>query len=385
MKEKTQDRQSNFELMRIVSMFMIVLFHIIIHGKLIDHSFGTLHILLEFIICICSVHVNSFVLLTGYFQHSKQFKMNSLLKIVNSMWFYKVVIIIVFIITNILYIFPINKILEFIPLSYNEYWFVGCYIILYILSPILNKVIQNIDQKEFKRILVILFIVVSILPTITKELAFANNYGFSVSNFIFLYFVGAYLNKYPLDKSKIFNGLTKNAIKLIFLIMFIGLATIKLLSSKFGEQILNYGTIMNYIGSILYKYSQIGYTWQTYDSPILIFQTIAYFQFFSMLNFKSKFVNYLASCTLGVYLIHDNPYVHSILYSKILKLIYINFVNKLLIIKIFIYAITIFVVCIIIEILRQLLFKFIYNRKWAKKFRDWYQNRIEMLGITINW
>ena len=49
MNEKAQDRQSNFELMRIVSMFMIVVWHIIIHGKLLDNSTGTIHILLMFI------------------------------------------------------------------------------------------------------------------------------------------------------------------------------------------------------------------------------------------------------------------------------------------------------------------------------------------------
>jgi hypothetical protein len=115
MSKSSGKRLSNFELMRIVSMFMIVLDHVILKGGIYANSTGTLHIFMQFItlyMYLCMLILLFY--LTGYFQHSKsmKFKMNSLLKIVNSMWFYKVVfIIIVFIITNILYIFPINKIL----------------------------------------------------------------------------------------------------------------------------------------------------------------------------------------------------------------------------------------------------------------------------------
>lgn len=64
---KVKMRNSNFELMRIVSMFFIVIYHIIIHGKILENSHGTTHFLLYIILAICIVHVNSFILVTGYF------------------------------------------------------------------------------------------------------------------------------------------------------------------------------------------------------------------------------------------------------------------------------------------------------------------------------
>ena len=60
-------RQSNFELMRIVSMFMIVVWHFIMHSNLLARTSGALNLFLNFIYIAFSVHVNSFILVNGYF------------------------------------------------------------------------------------------------------------------------------------------------------------------------------------------------------------------------------------------------------------------------------------------------------------------------------
>lgn len=40
-------RQSNFELMRILSMIFIIISHILVHGKVLDNTTGVLHLLLH--------------------------------------------------------------------------------------------------------------------------------------------------------------------------------------------------------------------------------------------------------------------------------------------------------------------------------------------------
>lgn len=62
-------RNSNFELMRIISMFLIVLYHTIYHGHIIQNS-TTLFLKTFFLILeiITIVHVNSFVLVSGYYR-----------------------------------------------------------------------------------------------------------------------------------------------------------------------------------------------------------------------------------------------------------------------------------------------------------------------------
>ena len=66
-------RQSNFELMRIISMFMIVLWHCISHTNILGRTSGNLNLLLELIFMFTAVHVNSFILLSGYFGFKNEF------------------------------------------------------------------------------------------------------------------------------------------------------------------------------------------------------------------------------------------------------------------------------------------------------------------------
>lgn len=71
MRSKDNIRQSNFELMRIISMLMIVLWHMLrsdFHGNVIENcSRESLRLIFEFIMFTIVVHVNSYVLLSGYF------------------------------------------------------------------------------------------------------------------------------------------------------------------------------------------------------------------------------------------------------------------------------------------------------------------------------
>ena len=66
---KKNARNANYDLMKILSMFFIVLYHVIVHGNVLAniHNY-TLYLITEIVLLICLVHVNSFVLVTGYFQ-----------------------------------------------------------------------------------------------------------------------------------------------------------------------------------------------------------------------------------------------------------------------------------------------------------------------------
>ena len=87
-------RESNFELMRIISMFFIVFFHflVITGGNLINTTTGYTQIFFQFIAILIVVHVNSFILLTGYFQYNKKMKLKKVFDLLLMAWMYKVVI-----------------------------------------------------------------------------------------------------------------------------------------------------------------------------------------------------------------------------------------------------------------------------------------------------
>ena len=72
------------------------------------------------------------------------------------------------------------------------------------------------------------------------------------------------------------------------------------------------------------------------------------------------------------------------IYNKI-GLTKINSITISLILKLLIATIVIFIICTLIEILREKIFRLIYNSKIAKKNRVFYQNYFKKLGLNIEW
>ena len=106
------------------------------------------------------------------------------------------------------------------------------------------------------------------------------------------------------------------------------------------------------------------------------------------MNKSNKFISYLGNLTFGVYLIHENRFLKPIMLSY-LKLDTANeslkYVGSSIIFKCLFYTLAILVICFIIEFIRQVIFKFIYNRKVSNWWRKKYRGFIASLGISINW
>ena len=178
-----------------------------------------------------------------------------------------------------------------------------------------------------------------------------------------MYFIGAYLHKYPINQSKYFKNCSKNKIQLTLFV-----ATIFFLFINFITY--NFGTILENNPSYLLQYfgHLITENYIRYNFIFVILQSVCYFLWFSTLNIKSKFINYISSLTLGIYLIHEYYLIRGNIYYKWFNLDNPELLaSKILIIKVIIVAIIIFVGCAIIDIIRQLIFKFIRKRKISQK------------------
>lgn len=134
--------------------------------------------------------------------------------------------------------------------------------------------------------------------------------------------------------------------------------------------------ISQYIREILNLYNRL------YNNPLVIIQAISLFLLFGTFDFKNKVINKISSLTFGVYLIHESYYMRMNLYKWIGidngKMIY----GKSILLKVFVWAIIIFILCAIIEWIRQLLFKLISKLKFVKeidnKFMVWIANILEI-------
>lgn len=371
----TKVRNSNYELMRIISMFLIILYHVIYHGQVLQncHNEGA-KIILELLEFFTLVHVNSFVLLSGYFQSTSNFKQSKLWSILNASLFYRVIIMIIFIFLLGYSLDKLTIIKEAFPININEYWFIKCYILLYCLSPFINKGLKNFDKRNFQKLLLVMFVIFSLLPLMTGRSFFENN-GFSLYQFIYMYIIGAYLRRYPLDKNYIFKVMSKRMYQLVLIFVFFGSLFLNYIFSKYTLSITGINSILDELSSYITEASIL------YNNPFVVIQTIAYFAFFATLSINSKIINKIATLTIGVYLIHDNNFLRGFIYNA-LKINNGPIYSYKFIIYVIIITIVIYICCLIIEWLRQLLFKFVYNLKISYKIREKHYNFINSIHFV---
>ena len=369
---KSTTRQSNFELLRIISMFFIVLYHTIIHGHVIENCTNQgIIIILNLLLFICIVHVNSYVLTTGYFQSKSKFRQSKVWSTINANWFYRVVIVIILTSIGAISLSKVEFLKQIFIIDITDsYWFIKMYIALYLISPFLNKLINQLTKREYTKLLIILTVILSIIPYFTGEQGFSNN-GYTIQHFIYLYFIGGYLRKFPVAKSYLFKRCSKQLKQVIFVAIFIICAILNYIIYISSQSLNNVNSLVNDITNNLLLMSR------AYSNPITIVQTVAFVLFFETLDIRSKIINNLAKLTLGVYLIHDNPLVRGVLYQW-LKIDSGPVANYSFILYIFIIAIAIYIACSLIEWIRQKIFLVIYNRKISKKIREkyyhWFSN-----------
>lgn len=341
----SQKRNSNFELMRIISMFFIVIGHILMHGNVINNcSNPILKLILELIMFAIIIHVNSYILLTGYFQSDKKFKLKKIIKLILQMFFYIIICFIICAKMHWINNYNIISIINFITKSIKEYWFIHAYLIMYAFSDYINILINSLDKRNHQKFIITGFILLSLLPFLTGHLILENT-GYNFFSFIYLYIVGAYLKKYPIT----IKDMNTNTYRLTLFILFILILLTNFLLNKNANKMIEMGGIFQMIAK------KIIVSKLTYSNPLVIIQTIIYFEIFRTFNFQNKITNYISNLTFGIYLFHDNYYIRNNIY-KATGIDNGIFTSYNIIIKILLLAILIYILGIILEIIRNIIF-----------------------------
>lgn len=376
-----KNRNSSFELMRILSMIFIVIGHTLSWGGVTDSANDFLKLIIYIIYIIYAlivVHVNSFVLLTGYYQVQSRFKIKKVINILILMLFYRIFCLIIAINLNwIQYVGIKDLILKIVPLSNFSYWYLNVYVVLYLISPYLNIFVNNTSKKKYGIFLIILFIFCSIITRTTMQEFIANEDGYSLIHFIFMYLVGGYLRKY--DGTINFKVLNKRITTMdksnIFLIIYFIIGIIKFLLNYLGT---NNNILLEFV-NVRLKYS---FDRLIYDDPLVILQSISYFLFFKNLKIKSRIINALSLATNEVYLFHMNKSFRKDLYF-ILGLNLSNYTIRD-VPKIVWVIIQIYFIGIIIFFIRIFIIKTISNNKYIMKLKQKIERKCNMFDEIMN-
>lgn len=191
-------------------------------------------------------------------------------------------------------------------------YFVILYSALYVISPYINKLIDNLNKKQLRDCLVILLLIFSVWSMSVDVLEnikgttilglssigmYGSQDGYTIVNFILLYFVGAYIrtNNFCIKKKTIIRYLI-----IILMVMY----AVSLLEHKLHLPMIT--------------------AWN-YNNPLIIAVAALLVSLFTRIQFNSKTINELAKGAFTCYLFHesfmDKLYIKSVVNESLIVLI----------------------------------------------------------------
>ena len=340
-------REYGIDLLRIVAMIMIPIMHLVGHGGVINAAipFSVHYESAWLLVSFCLVAVNCFVLITGYVYYEKEPAYYRLLTLWAEVLFYSLII------TGIIkLIYPDEITLQHffksaIPTFYmsnlfSRYWFFSAYLGMFLFSPFVNVGLKHFNKKQDLTVFLSMFIAFSLLPTILmQDNAFWLNQGYSTLWFVFVYYTGGLIHKYDLfSKFKISLWLLIHVVCILF------------------SWAINY--IFEANGWISTGFSLFSYN--CYLSPFIFIGAIALFYVFKSINISiptlKSIISFFTPVCFGVYLIHDHmTFSYYFIRDKFVFLLNTN--AALTIIGSILCGIAIFIVCSLIDWMRELLFR----------------------------
>ena len=335
-------RNSSFELLRIISMYSIIICHLATHG-----NFGFDSQILSvprfwwyFIELGGNFGVNVFVLISGYFlilDDSGVVNLKKVLKLWGQVFFYSVLIYIVFGLLGVSEFSFLGLVKTIFPITHEEWWFASTYVVLYLLHPFLNMLLNHIDKKTFQNLLVLLIIIWCIIPSFSFSEYQSNNLLW----FITLYSIAAYIRLF--DLNPIFE--LKHYVRLCILFSALRYLT---------------GIVLIIIGTKLAFATAHALAFYRMQSVLTLLSALSMFMVFKNINMSySWWINVIASGTFGVYLIHDHRIIREFLWIKLFNVA--SYQNTVLLIPYSIGVVfLIYLTCTLIDLLRQVVFEKVF-------------------------
>lgn len=300
---KIINRNTSIELLRIISMIMIMFHHFAYHGNF-EWNFNEVtlpHLWYDFILMGGKVGVDIFVLISGYFlieNTEKLFQPKKLLKFWGQVVFYSIMTYLLSVMLR-LNAFEIKQLIKVcLPITYPGWWFASTYFMLYLIHPFLNKLLHGLSKTEYQYLILMMVLCWSIIPTATTQLFESN----SLLWFVTLYGIAGYVNLYGGNQKL----QSKHYFSLYFMVLIITYTV---------------STTFLFLGTKKEEWSTHAIDFFEIERlPILLMAITLFMGFVTLKMNYHKWINMIASATFGIYLIHDSSYIRYYLWTNIFKI-----------------------------------------------------------------
>lgn len=356
-------RDSGVELLRIILMLQVIYLHVSNFGKFaaINLELGGIHELIYWLhqmLSRCPVYV--FILISGYFSVTSKATIKNIWpkagKVYSSAVFYSLGITLLLLITGITNVDLGDIVKSFFPLTSRTWYFISTYLIVFVLSPVVNLALTRLSKKEYAILIAVLFFLFSIWQIGSNVAPFNSiisvnsvaeaTKGRGIYGFLFMYILGGYIRLHLKQHDKP----RWRYLAMFFGFAFIDVALVYLLR---GVPILeNYLSVVNHN-----------------NAPIAIMQGVCLLLFFRTVHFKSKIINKISSHNLGVYMFHEHWLMRGVIWDKLFVVTQnpTFYASPFYLIKIYGIIIAIYAVGTVIDMGRELIFNTL--GKLLKKLR----------------
>lgn len=352
---KQKDKLVNFELLRILSMFLVIVGHYIFHGLKSNDNYinwdvtnvwgWANYISMELIYIIACIAVNCYIMITGYFCISKtEYRWNGIIKTILTTLFYSFVFLALayYLNKDISNSMVVNSLL---PIHQEQYWFVTAYVGLMMVAPFLSRLATMLNKRQYLFLLGVMFV-------LSFEYLYGRVYAGlrSIIFFSFLYLIAGYVRLYGISPR------WKERKGLVVIALWIGLFAIATLTN------------------IIFCDKTHFLLRSSSNDCMIIFLSFAVFVYFAYSDIKSKpliVLSRVSPYVFGVYLVHDNPIFRKDLWNVLIPSQY----SIPVAIHCLVVAASILILGVVIDYLRQQLFRF------AKidKIGSWMASKLPLL------
>lgn len=352
-----QHRDSSIELLRIVTMLVIVAHHYVVNSGIISEI--TLENALQFNSLFCLIFgwggktgINCFVFITGYFMCKSDISLKKFLKLVLEIEFYNIIIYLIFLLSEYSSFSVKELIKTVVPIYGLGTEFTPSYLVFFMFIPFLNLLVNSMNEKQHIKFISLCIFTDTVLQTFLRCPAAFTYVGW----FMTLYMISSYIRLYP---KNIFDS------RKMWGTAFIGSIFISWCSVIAGAWVYS-------------KYNKAIYYYFVSNSNKVLALVTAFcaFMFFKNLNLGHiKNINKIAASAFGVLMIHANSdTMRQWLWKDTLNNVNAYHSNYLLP-HAFGSVIAVYIICSLIDMLRI--------RFLEKPFFKWYDKKINKINIKL--
>lgn len=324
-KGPTGRRESNFELLRMLAMFFVLVVHADFAALTVPTSAdvasapaGTAARIFFEMAAIAGVNI--FVLISGWFGIRATLK--GFMKFLFQVLFYAVVIYLLFVAIGIAP-FSWEAIYQSCILEWTEnQWFIPSYILLFLFAPVLNAFTEKASGRQLGWMIAGFYLVQTALTLIGKPAQFNEGYSFLSFSGLYLFARWLRLHDRAVNRLPVGWGLVIGTILV--------------------ETVADYFVIKEGINGVT--------SWLlSYSSPLVVLESFGFLILFANIRkFSNSIINWISGGCFAVYLIHFNKWVF-IHFKDAVKAIYAPLDGPMAILAIGAFLAAVFLGCVLVD------------------------------------